>query len=266
LEVRYARDEYRSDFGGIPFDERRVLALIRTVRTLLEDTFVAWEVPPHVMDGLWAAGWWHLGPTFFRRAFLEWRGRMEPLLHLRIDLQRFELSRSQRRTLRRNASLRVHVKAAEVDDTQRDMFDRHRLRFAEGAPESLDSYLGPSPATKPVPIAMFRLFDGSSLIAASYLAQGTDSVASLYGIFEPNEAHRRLGICTMLLEIEHARQQGFRYYYPGYALVEASCLDYKKQFHGLEAYEWNGGWSEFPRLTDPDMPSSSELVDPPDGD
>jgi arginine-tRNA-protein transferase len=236
------------------------------VRTLLEDTFVAWEVPPHVMDGLWAAGWWHLGPTFFRRAFLEWRGRMEPLLHLRIDLERFELSRSQRRTLRRNASLRVQITAAEVDDAQREMFDRHRLRFAEGAPESLDSYLGPSPATKPVPISMFRLFNRRTLVAASYLARGTDSVASLYGIFEPDEARRRLGICTMLLEIEHARREGYRYYYPGYALVEASCLDYKKQFHGLEAYEWNGGWTSFPRLTETEFPPTDEPPLPPADD
>ena len=45
----------------------------------LEDTFISWSIAPSRMDELWAAGWWYLGPVFFRRAFIEWGGRLAPL-------------------------------------------------------------------------------------------------------------------------------------------------------------------------------------------
>jgi arginine-tRNA-protein transferase len=45
----------------------------------------------------------------------------------------------------------------------------------------------------------------------------------------------------LLLELEWARQQGFQYHYPGYAMTGPSHYDYKKQFRGLEGYDWGAG-------------------------
>ncbi len=36
--------------------------------------------------------------------------------------------------------------------------------------------------------------------------------------------------------------EGYKYYYSGYATVEPSCYDYKKQFDALEYYDWEGRW------------------------
>ncbi|HNM06329.1 MAG TPA: hypothetical protein PKK05_25645, partial [Leptospiraceae bacterium] len=56
---------------------------------------------------------------------------------------------------------------------------------------------------------------------------------------------RSLGIYTMLLEIEYSIQMKKDYYYPGYAYVETSFYDYKKNFNGLEYLDWNKGWKPF---------------------
>ena len=209
------------------------------------------------MDELWSAGWWYLGPVFFRRACIEWGGRLAPLQHLRLELARFRPSASQRRILRRNADLDLRIRPAEVDDERRELFERHKVRFRDGVPNELGDFLGPAPAKNPVPALEFGVYRGKRLIAASYLARGSRSVASLYCVFDPAESARSLGIHTMLQEMAWAREQGCRLYYPGYALLEPSPMDYKKTFHGLQLYEWGGGWCPFSRQVPGEVPAWS---------
>ena len=215
----------------------------------LEDTFISWSIAPSRMDELWAAGWWYLGPVFFRRAFIEWGGRLAPLQHLRVDLARYQPSTSQKRILRRNAELRVEIRAPVIDSERRELFERHKERFREGIPRDLEDFLGPTPATGPVPAREFAVYDGDRLLAISFLAVGGNSVASLYCSFEPAESRRSLGIFTLLRELEWARANGCRYHYPGYALLQPSPMDYKKTLEGLEEYDWGRAWKRFPRVT-----------------
>ncbi|HTH47793.1 MAG TPA: GNAT family N-acetyltransferase, partial [Candidatus Limnocylindria bacterium] len=153
----------------------------------------------------------------------------------------------QRRVLRRNADLELRVRPAQVDAERRELFGRHKVRFSDSIPRDLEDFLGPSPSTNPVPATEFGFYLNDRLVAASYLARGVNSVASLYCIFDPLDAKRGLGIYSMLREIQWAREQGCRLYYPGYALLEPSPMDYKKTFHGLQLYEWGGKWHPFAR-------------------
>ena len=61
-------------------------------------------------------------------------------------------------------------------------------------------------------------------------------------MFDPDESRRRLGIFTMLLELEFARTRALNHYYSGYATLESSCYDYKKGFSGLSFFDWGQGW------------------------
>ena len=71
----------------------------------------------------------------------------------------------------------------------------------------------------------------------------------MYALFEPDFAKRSLGIFTLQLEIEHCRQCGLHWLYPGYATHEPSSYDYKKQFLGLAALDWStGDWAALARL------------------
>jgi arginyl-tRNA--protein-N-Asp/Glu arginylyltransferase len=83
---------------------------------------------------------------------------------------------------------------------------------------------------------------GERMVAASFLDLGMAAVSSVYGIFDPSESHRSLGIFTMLKELEYAAELGCRMYYHGYACQEPSPYDYKKRFAGLEFYDWEGNW------------------------
>ena len=49
----------------------------------------------------------------------------------------------------------------------------------------------------------------------------------------------------MLKSIEFSHRQGYRYYYPGYAYREPFTYDYKKNFTGLEYFNWAGAWCPY---------------------
>ena len=202
---------------------------------------------PADMDQLWEQGWRHFGPTFFRYSHTLSGTEVRHVMPLRVDLERFSLSRSQRRIRRKIADLRLQVSPTFIDAQREDLFDLHKQRFTENVPESLEVFLGPLPNRIPCANSEVALYDESQLIAASYLDLGARSVSSVYGFFHPDHAWRSPGIATMLLEIEYAQQHGYRYYYPGYAFREPSHYDYKKHFAALETYDWSGRWLPFQR-------------------
>jgi arginine-tRNA-protein transferase len=83
------------------------------------------------------------------------------------------------------------------------------------------------------------------LLAASFLDVGERAVSSVYAIFAPEETQRRLGIFTMLLEIEWALENKKEFFYQGYCFEEDSFYDYKKRFRGVEKFDWIGNWESF---------------------
>src|SRR5215210_9394082 len=134
-----------------------------------EEYFLCWSAPPELMDELWAEGWRHFGGVFFRYRVWQHGGRRLTVTPLRIDLERFAPSRSQRRVLARNGDLRVETRPTEIVAELRRMFRLHRLRFREQVPESLDDFLSHAPATVPCRNETIRVYSGSRLVAAHFL-------------------------------------------------------------------------------------------------
>lgn len=213
----------------------------------IEESAFLLSARPAEMDALWEQGWRHFGPMFFRYSHTLSGTEVRHVMPLRVDLNHFSLSKSQRRVRQKIVDLRVRIARTVIDEEREELFQRHKQRFTENVPESLDVFLGPNPHGIPCANLEVALFDGRQLVAASYLDLGERSVSSIYGFFHPDHAWRSPGIATMLLEMEYAQQQGYRYYYPGYAFREPSHYDYKKQFTGLETYDWAGHWLPFQR-------------------
>lgn len=210
---------------------------------VLDQSFRCPSVPPEIMDRLWETGWRHFGDTFFRYNVSADDQGLKTITPLRLDLAAFQPSKSQRRVLRRNADLRHEFRPARLTDEARALFHRHKARFTSNVPEELDNFLSPDPASIPCTCLECRVYEGNTLLALSFLDVGQQATSAVYGMFEPAHAWRSLGILTMLLEMEHSRALGCRYYYPGYATHEPSAYDYKKQFHSLETLDWlTGEW------------------------
>jgi arginine-tRNA-protein transferase len=207
--------------------------------------FLCLEAAPAEMDRLWAEGWRHFGILFFRyRISLHGPAKFH-VLPLRIDVARFNPSRSQRRVLRNNRDLRVVMRPAAMDAAKQALFNRHRRRFRENVPGSLSEFLSAAPDCMPCPNLELCIYEGARLLGVTFLDIGETATSAVYAIFDPAEARRSPGILMMLHSIGFSRERGYRYYYPGYAYHEPFIYDYKKRFSALEYLDWECGWRPY---------------------
>lgn len=198
---------------------------------------------PSELDQLLASGWRHFGRYFFRYNFGFFHRDVRAVLPLRIDLDYFQFSKSQRRNLRKNEDTRVDIGTPDLGPEKHEIFRLHADRFDFGKPDSIYTFLGHEGFITDV--REFSIFVNEKLVATSYLDIGGDSVSSIYAMFDPEFSKRGLGIFTMLKEIEYAKELGKRYLYQGYAYYGESFYDYKKQFSSSEYYDWFGDWRPY---------------------
>jgi len=211
----------------------------------INEYFMRAQVAPGMMDQLWARGWRHFGEYFFRYSIGYHDGEARKVIPLRIDLEEFTPSRSQKRAVTRNRDLEVIIRPTFIDEEKQQLFHRHKLRFDHNVPDSIHDFLSNRPAETPCENREIAVLADGKLIGVSFLDVGQTACSSVYAMFEPEESKRSLGIFMILEAIRHARELGCRYYYPGYAYRGPSFYDYKKNFSGLEVYEWECGWKPY---------------------
>lgn len=213
------------------------------------EEYVAMQMlEPAVFDYFCADGWCYWSDLLFRRNYWAWRGQPCRVVLLRIDLRHFELSKSQRKCLRRNRDLTVLRRPLSICSAHLQLFEKHAMRFGHNRPMSMGGFFSQYSHLMPCHGAEFNVFDGKRLIASSFFHMGAKSMAGNYCIYEPDEAHRSLGTYTMLLEIQYARYLGLSYYYPGFVYDVSSEFNYKLNFYGLEYFDWWGNWYPLERL------------------
>jgi arginine-tRNA-protein transferase len=83
------------------------------------------------------------------------------------------------------------------------------------------------------------------LYACSYFDISANAISSIYAMFDLNYSKRSPGLHTLLAEILYAMEHQKQYVYLGYAYDVPSYYDYKKQFNGLECYDWEGNWVDY---------------------
>lgn len=180
------------------------------------------------------AGYRRSGDLFYRNGC----GGCGACIPIRIDVVAFEPSRSQRRTLRRNADITVtevvYPKAKpRVDREKLNLYARY-LRRKHGNDEAepiidLARMHYGYPAIREL---QFRL--GTRLVAVSVLDETAESFSANYCYYDPDLPERRLGIFTLLEEIRFGRERGKRWHYLGFLIRETSKMAYKEQFRPHE--------------------------------
>jgi len=210
-----------------------------------DEHFLCLRASPRKMDQIWADGWRHFGIIFVRYRYSVHAGKPFTVLPLRVELERFTLSRSQKRVLAKNQDTEIILRPSFIDGEKEAIFKKHRVRFDDNVPDSLFNFLSPNPAEVPCVNLELCVYLHERLVGVTFLDIGESSTSAVYAIFDPAEAKRSLGILMMLRSIEFSRQQNCRYYYPGYAYREPFTYDYKKRFTGLEYLDWNGGWKPY---------------------
>ena len=219
--------------------------MLKDLRFFINEEFYAAQVSPPQLDLLLADGWRHFGEHFLRYNLGIHENKIRRVLPLRIRLNDFTLSKSQRRVLKRNQDLQTVIRPIEITAEKEILFEAHKKRFYHSIPDSLYTFLSYSPANVPCDALEVCVFDQEKLLAASFFDVGASAVSAVYAMFDPQVTTRSLGIYTMLLTIDYAVKCGKIYYYPGYAYEGNSFYDYKKRFSALESFDWDGNWKKF---------------------
>jgi leucyl-tRNA---protein transferase len=206
------------------------------------DTFFSSNESKESMDELLSLGFRHFGTNFFRYNLNIHNGEFVNVLPLRIDLKKFQFSKSNKKLFKKNRFFSFVFRNAFVDREKEELFSNHALRFTENRPTSLYDFLSKNPASVPCETKECCVYDVSKLVAYSFLDIGQASTSSIYGVFDPAYSKNSLGIYTMLLEIQYSLEKNMRYYYPGYAYKQNSFYDYKKKFNSLEYFDWIENW------------------------
>jgi arginine-tRNA-protein transferase len=218
---------------------------------MIQNIFFDIEVPEFA-DSLWLdnyleEGWFRSSRMMLRSNVLCVEGELLETINIRYNLRDYEYPKRLRKLMRRNHRLFRHeVRPARITKRRRCMYKEHIKRFKGMVVPTLDAFMaGSFHEYSPFNTMEVTVYDGRRIVAVSYFDVGMRAIASILGFFDPAYSRYSLGIYTMLLEIEWARQHQIQYYYPGYILDAHPLFDYKLRLGQAEVYDWNHHWFSF---------------------
>lgn len=229
---------------------------------IIDESVEMQPLHPAIFDDYMAEGWRLLGHSIVRHNFSVCRGKMCRTIPLRIRLDDFQFSKSQRRMLRKVDQMKVRYGPIKITQAKAQLFSMHATgRFDERRPESITSFLNINSHREPVPGMEFFITGANGIpLACSFIHVGEESVSGTYCIYNPAETRHSFGTYTMLLEIAKARELGKKYYYHGYIYDVPSQFDYKLNFNNLEEMDWKTGeWRPKERMT---LRRWTDLIEP----
>ncbi|MBS2019804.1 MAG: arginyltransferase [Deltaproteobacteria bacterium] len=195
------------------------------------------DVSPVELERLLERGWRRFGPVYFRPAC---RGCNE-CVTLRIDVARFEATKSQRRALKNAARLRRIVGRPVVDAERLELYQRwHAQR--EGArgweKSALDAeryrldFAFPHASVREV--AFRDPDDDDRLVGLGIVDLTPRSSSAVYFFWDPERAPASLGVANVVSLVEEARARGIPHVYLGYRVLACASLVYKTKYRPHE--------------------------------
>ena len=197
-------------------------------------------------------------------------------LSARIDVNRFKLSKTQKRTVKRNARLERRATSPWATEEQYELFRTYLdSRHANGGMADIDMFeFAAMVEETPIRSRLIEYSDNEELTAVCLTDILDDGLSMVYSFFDPAAEKLSLGTYVILDHIDIARELGLPYVYLGYWVPGSPKMDYKAKFKGLEVYR-DGSWnplldpSEYkadlhPLSTDP-IAEQVARIDLPDG-
>lgn len=195
--------------------------------------FFALDLAPSELEAYLARGWRKFGYYFFRPQC----EKCFECIPLRVLVQKFSPSKSQRRVFRKGRAIRVEFNPLEYRKEIFEIYSIHsRERFNNEVREEdfIESFFTPS-----CPSLQSEYYIDDTLAAVGFLDRSDRSLSSIYFVYDTAFSEYRLGTYSALTEIAYAAQEGFDYYYLGYYVAGNSSMAYKAGFRPHELYHWD---------------------------
>lgn len=214
----------------------------------LEYHFPEKEIKHRSLDKYLASGYFRTGNYLLRTRVLYYDNQILNTLHIRIPLAKHSFSKSLQKMLIKNSRLfSFNIKPLCITEEKEQLYQMHRKRFSSNTSPSLSAFMFDHFNKNLFDTFEINIYRNNSLIGYSIFDKGSVGMASILGIFHPDFSKYSLGIYSMLLEIEYAKQQQYKYYYPGYVSYEPSKFNYKLRLSDVfDYYDWySKRWMSF---------------------
>ncbi len=155
---------------------------------------------------------------------------------IRIPVQSFRATRSQKRLLKKNDDLTI----SQVDDITSEQYYRLyaqyiALRHADGDmyPPNHEQYQ--SFLNNALGCTRYFVFKKEEqIIAVAVVDELNDGYSAVYTFYDADEEKRSLGTLAVLKQIEFAKQQQLEFVYLGYWIKNCQKMAYKSRFQPAE--------------------------------
>jgi len=174
---------------------------------------------------------------------------------VRVVVEDFTPSKSQRRVMRRNAALERRAASPWATDEQYALFrDYLEHRHPDGGMADMDIFefaamVEDTPVRSQVVEYVATARDGRRQLAAVCLTDiHDDGLSMVYSFFDPDRSRDSLGTYVILDHIALAREVGLKYIYLGYWVPGSEKMGYKTRFNTIEIYI-DGHWKNIPKTS-----------------
>ncbi len=193
------------------------------------------DVTAEETEELLSRGWRRFGPMYFRPAC----ATCAECVSLRVMVDAFEPTKSQRRAARAAAGLRRVVGPPRVDEARLALYaawhsHREDARGWDPNPETRDRYAlefaFPHPCAREAAFYDDAAPGGPRLVGLGLFDLTPRAISAAFFFFDPSYAHMSPGTVNVLCLIDDARQSGRPHVYLGYRVEGCPSLSYKARF------------------------------------
>jgi arginyl-tRNA--protein-N-Asp/Glu arginylyltransferase len=159
---------------------------------------------------------------------------------LRVLVNDFTASKSQKRVLNKNKNVTIKVLEGERDDYY-PLYEKYiSTAHKDGAmfPATYDQYRNFIHCHWQSPIFIEGRIDGK-LLGIAVTDKVNTGLSALYTFFDPSLKKQSLGTYFILQQILLCQQLELQYLYLGYQIDECSKMNYKKNFSPHQRYQQN---------------------------
>lgn len=226
---------------------------------------VALDVTQERLEAMLSRGWRRFGPTYFRPRCAHCR----ECVGIRVRVEDWHPSRSQRRVLNQNADVEVLIDAPRVTRERLALYEKwHSFRERERGwqPSVLDAknyevqFAFPHAAAREFSYWQRDERGRPKLVGVGIVDELPSALSAVYCFYEPALARRSLGVFNVLAQIQAAKRAGLPYVYLGYRVAPCASMAYKARFEPHELLFDRPADDEEPRWIRADSPELAQSV------
>lgn len=205
----------------------------------ITQAFQAEIIDPLFYEGLISSGFRRSGTIFYQNQCPD----CSLCMPIRLDIQRFRPSKSQRRVLRKNHDVTIIRHPAFFDVADFHLYRKYVLhRHPSSSAPTQEGYFQ-FLIDSPVSTEIMRYYVEERLVGLGWIDLLSHSLSSVYFAFDPSYSSRSLGTFSILQQVLLGRELQKAWLHLGFWVKNCQKMSYKSRFHPCQILT-DGIWNE----------------------